>query len=1054
MSSESLLKALGYDQSPHFLQGDKLDSVPGYSHIFRRATELCSLSGVYVLKEPVANSRTIIPSVYICEAESVEHADTIHKNVWNQNVVPFLMIATPDAVRLYSGFRYADSPTAASAQGGNGILETAIQFNEITDKLSCFRASSIDDGTLWREMGGKITPESRLDWQLLNNLKLLDKKLQEDGASKAKTHALIGKYVYIRYLRDRNIISDRKLQQWKLDIEDVFGRNAKIDALHRLISQLEQWLNGSIFPLKLDESSTKDAEYLKMVASTFKGDVPKGQMHLNFNAYDFSYIPIETLSVIYEQFLHSTGSGKDVGAYYTPLPVVNFMLEELDDRKPLLDGMKVFDPACGSGAFLVQCYRRLIEREISVKGGIPQPERLRDLLTVNIFGMDQDVDACAVAELSLILTLLDYVNPPDLQDQANANFKLPSIRNTNIFNKNFFDPQMPWDGSPNKLEFQWIVGNPPWKEVDVKTIKPHEEPAVKWMEANRKAFPVGRLQLAEAFAWKCSLHAHPDCSFALLLPATTLFKSDAHKFRREFFGRLDVWCVVNFSNLRHILFRDADQPAAAFFYSETMDLKRKFSSNQTVVTYSPMLANQEAGRYSETGRAKEMWAIVVNSGEIQHVPLSEAATGGGLPWKLAMWGTARDRRLITVLSKTHPSLDEFIKANGFHRSQGVQLRKKTADESLEFVAELIGKKKLDVKQLRGYRRVFAFPSAAISNIGDDETYVREGRINPIPACRPPHVIISAAGNFSVFTDEFLVHPHPHIAISGDKKQTALLKALSLFLSSSFATYYKFFATPLWGVERDRIELKPLLSIPTPLGKLKPDDLNRWEALHDLLAAMPPVPPSRGRAKPKSSMRQGFDAMLPGMELEEEPKNGKRIDELMGRLDALVYEAFKIAKNEQWVIEDFVKAKMKLNDGQLGKEAVRAPKAPELTTYCDIIRSELDAFVSARPGQKHRAVVVYDNLSAMVQVDMMDTTGDEPASLVLKAEAAASLEFMRIRTKLLVERGQWFYFNRNLRIYRGKTTFLFKPMQRMHWSRSQALADASLIVAETINSLRG
>ena len=388
----------------NFLRGERLECVPGYSHIFRRATELCSLSGVYVLAEPVSNSRTVVPAVYVCNAESAEQADLIHKNVWNQNVVPFLVISTPQTVRLYSGFRYAAFQMVSGEKPqDNGILETAIEFNQVAEKLRHFQAASIDDGTIWRELGSKITPESRLDWQLLDNLKNLDEKLQAKGASKLKAHSLIGKYVYIRYLRDRDIISNWRLQQWHIDIENVFGRDAKIEALQELTTQLESWLNGSIFPLTLDPLSEQDAQYLRMVASTFKGDEPDGQMHLNFRAYDFSYIPIETLSVIYEQFLHSTGSGRDVGAYYTPLPIVNFMLEELDDRKPLTDGMKVFDPACGSGAFLVQCYRRLIEREIVDQRAIPPPERLRDLLTANIDGMDQDADAGAVAELSLVL---------------------------------------------------------------------------------------------------------------------------------------------------------------------------------------------------------------------------------------------------------------------------------------------------------------------------------------------------------------------------------------------------------------------------------------------------------------------------------------------------------------------------------------------------------------------------------------------------------------------------------------------------------------------------
>ena len=368
-------------------------------------------------------------------------------------------------------------------------------------------------------------------------------------------------------------------------------------------------------------------------------------------------------------------------------------------------------------------------------------------------------------------------------------------------------------------------------EVDKKKIKAHEIPAVRWMESNKKQYPVARLQLAEAFAWKCTLHADPECVFALLLPATTLFKADGHRFRRRFLSSLDVWCVVNFSNLRHILFREAIQPAAAFFYSKCLDLKRKFSSDQTVVTYSPMLANQEAGRYAESGKAKEMWAIVVNSGEIQHVQMSEAATGGGLPWKLAMWGTARDRRLIRVLSKRFPSLDTFLKANDFSRKQGVQLRHESSKEGKRFVEELVGKHILDVNVIKEFKQLFSFPETATRGTIDAEwAYLRERGTNPLPACRPPHVIVSAAGRFAVFSDDFLAYPHPHVGISGQPEQKMLLKALSLYLSSNFATYYGFFATALWGVERDRIELKPLLQIPVSLGFLEKSDLSRWARL--------------------------------------------------------------------------------------------------------------------------------------------------------------------------------------------------------------------------------
>jgi hypothetical protein len=42
-----------------------------------------------------------------------------------------------------------------------------------------------------------------------------------------------------------------------------------------------------------------------------------------------------------------------------------------------------------------------------------------------------------------------------------------------------------------------------------------------------------------------------------------------------------------------------------------------------------------------------------------------------------------------------------------------------------------------------------------------------------------------------------------------------------------------------------------------------------------------------------------------------------------------------------------------------------------------------------------------------------------------------------------------YFDRNLRVYEGTKTFVFKPMQRFHWTESQALMDARQIIAETL-----
>src|SRR6185437_6479346 len=184
--------------------------------------------------------------------------------------------------------------------------------------------------------------------------------------------------------------------------------------------RVDTWLNGAVFPLSAPDINEVGAEALRKVMSVFHGEQAANAQLPLFSFYDFSFIPIETLSVVYEQFLHALpgsagqSEGEARAAYYTPLPLVNFMLDRLDANLPLQPGMRVLDPSCGSGAFLVQCYRKLIECRRQAIGRKLSPAQLDGLLTRHIFGVDIDEDACQIAELSLSLTLLDYVDPPDL----------------------------------------------------------------------------------------------------------------------------------------------------------------------------------------------------------------------------------------------------------------------------------------------------------------------------------------------------------------------------------------------------------------------------------------------------------------------------------------------------------------------------------------------------------------------------------------------------------------------------------------------------------------
>jgi len=1037
MRIKRLLGRIGYADSPCFLTGRNLRQHPGYAHIFRQASLSCALRGVYVLREQAGENLTgssIVPIVYVCEAKSHEEAERIHQLVWNQNVVPFVLVSTPSEIRLYPGFRFKPQKDNSASQA---ILSVANSAVDLLSRLEDFTAKGIDGGSIWRSWSKEVTPEARVDWTLLANLKGLSEWLRSgtEPLDRHNAHALIGRYVYLKYLRDRKILSDGKLKEWRITHDEVFSRTASVEALNKISCHLDEWLNGSVFPLP-PRKALSDG-HVQKVAGVFFGDEPTGQLHLPFAAYDFAHIPIETLSEVYEMFLHAEGEGRKLGAYYTPIHLVNFILDELDARSPLKQGMKVLDPACGSGAFLVQCYRRLIERQIaSRKSGRLRPAELRELMTSHIYGVDIDEDACGVTELSLALTLLDYVRPPDLR--AHPTFRLPLLRNKNIFlcPKGFFDPDSDWARNKQVTGYDWIVGNPPWKELDAKDVQPQEKLTLEWIRTNKDRFPIGGYQVAEAFAWKTVDSLSARGIVGLLLPAMTLFKKQSEAFRRKFFVCNQVWCVVNFANLAEVLFAGRSRvPACAMFFSILSEAAQS-SARPGILTYAPLVANQLANRPGDLGRRQETWSITVNASEVREVPVLEAAGGGSLPWKLAMWGSARDKRLLESVKRKSPStLCIFAQKHRLLVSEGIPLRKKGADEPLDPLPEVRGKWQLNMDALRECGQIYAFLQDALKRVEPDWAFVRKNRGElPLAASRPPHIIVDVARRFAVYSEEFIAVPARQIGIAGNADQAPLLKALALYLSSDFAKYHQYLLGAQCGIQKLVVNKETLEQIPVPLDALGPDDLAELAKLHDDLA----VASRKRQEHTKATLFEQDDA---------------NIEELQSRLNKAVFDYLGITPEDQWLVRDFLDVRIKLNQGKLAKEAMQSASEADMATYAKALQAAIEAFFDEDMANRHGVTVFYSRDSAMVKVVHGAGVGSRQPT-VEKVDAVAARHFDNLRSRLLKPYPQWLYFNRNLSIFQGRTTYVFKPRERLHWLRSQALLDADAFIAEKVAATGG
>ena len=1004
---------LGYEDSPNFLRVSGLEGRPfaGLDHAYRKARDECGLHGIYLLRDERRQAET--PVVFYCRAEDEQAANEIHRKVWNQGVVPFVLVETPRCLRLYSGFRC--NPKGATDRE-RGVLAAAVSFLEASDRLDALRPQGIDSGAVWEHWGADS--QGRVDWALLAELERLGKELRGRGLERRHAHALVGRFVYLRYLRDRGILSDSKLARWGLAGRDLFGQRAQLAAFWELNDRLDGWLNGSVFPL--DRTALR-VEHLQLVASVFMGGSAGGQLALDLGLYDFSFIPIEMLSVIYQQFLHAPGEaetskGREKGTYYTPLPLVNYVLAELEGKRPLVEGMRVLDPSCGSGAFLVQCYRTLAERRL--RRGPVTPAELSALLTEHIFGVERDGDACRVAEMSLVLALLDYVDPPDLE--PHPEFRLPTLHDTNVFEADFFDPNSPWATRRDSFRADWLVGNPPW--VEAKASKADDRLAFEWMRANSERFPTGGNQLAEAFVW----HSLPLLDAAgvagLLLPAMTLFKMESTRFRARLFQSVRAWCVANFANLAYVLFAGrAEAPAVALFYAPRDPDPPEETGDERIFTFAPMLANQRAGRPGRSGRRKDTWSVVVDSAEAREIRASTAQTGDFLPWKEAMWGSPLDGRLLRRVAGRFPTLGELADEHGLNLSQGIELRSGDSREAIDPVPEIAGERQVDFSTLRGCGRIFAFPEHALSRIPPDLANVRKGRGDlPLSVSRPPHVILDEGRRFAVFGDSFLAVPPRQIGISGEKGNGDLLKAIGLYLGSDFCRYHQFLCTPRWGVSHSVATLASLKAIPVPLVLLDDSALAEWANLHDGLVAR------YGSAPPP--------------------------DEVLREIDGKTYNLLGLTATERILVEDFVAWNMQMVKGKVPSALVAVPTDAAMRAYLALLRDELDAFVGSESGLRHEIHAVRGGGSAMLAVQLRVQAAPEPPTLVRGTEGTAAV-LAATRDRLVRRHSQWLYFERSLKIYEEGTMYVLKPLEAIHWTRRHAILDAGEIVAETLGAAK-
>jgi len=612
-----LLDRLSYSSSNGWVAAKEFETVGTHRFAFAQAREQMQVVGVFCwLSHSHEQCRVNTPLVYVAKAAGRADAQNIHRKVWSQGLVPFLLIATLDEVILCEGFRYVrqnwdENVKTYSWKDVTNVHATS-SSNRTRMGLAQLSATRLRSSLFWRDYAIDVT--GRVDQRLLEGLDGLSWNLINGLGVSTKlgyraANGLIGKLLYVFFLADRGVINQKWLNErghGQIQLSNETSSWPK-QSLWKLLADLDDIFNGSIFPLSPSDRAKIDYTHIDLVRRIMKHGAAiaeSGTLQLALFDIDLGVLRVETLSAVYEQFLENvkTGERRRVGAYYTPPFLVDLVLNQLEDVRQIEDGTTILDPAAGSGVFLVGAYRRILERERTTAVEPMSLDTVRGLLKRNIFGVERNVDACNVAAFSLYLTMLDYVTPRDLTRVARGEDPkklFPSLVNQNLFPQDFFARSI----SSKIPKVTCAVGNPPWQALK----KLGSTSATKWLESHPES-PVGNDQAAELFVWKALReHLVDNGVIAMLIPAKSLVNPTSARFRDTLANAFSILGTINLSHLRHNLFVEAKHACAGLFVQN-----KPPQPDERTWIYSPLSVSQPF-----VSRQEIPWTLVMDRADVQ-----------------------------------------------------------------------------------------------------------------------------------------------------------------------------------------------------------------------------------------------------------------------------------------------------------------------------------------------------------------------------------------------------------------------------------------------------
>lgn len=1013
-----------------------------YQHLLLRAWDEMELTGVLTLNGT--------PTVYVSDSKKPIHpakAAERQCQFWNQGLATVLLLRDPGRLRVFSSMEPPISQATATEVDVNSLIVEKINLVTQAAWAEKFYLE-LGNGHYYAKHAAKFDPRESVDAYLIDNLESV-RDVLTSGKSKlspSMAHAFLGRILFTCYLCHRGII---KLENYVgggpwLDLRDLLS-NAPADRIKtllfgKLFPNLKKRFNGSMFDDDLGvEQEAIRPSHLDAVLHFLEGsEGKKGQRILGFWAYRFDFIPVETISSIYEKFLeHEDGGTKrKLGAYYTPRLLAEMTLDlALRDRKNI-SNLRFIDPSCGSGIFLVLAFNRLVARWNSDCKKEPSVnERAEALLGIlgQLRGVDMNLTACRIACFSLYLAFLDQFSPSDVEEYVEVTgHRLPNLLVAKgnglkkasipvIWKRDFLSISGEWQG-----QFDIVVGNPPW------------EGRGKGQIANRFMEEVPGLLAAGGRS-------------ALILPSK-IFLNKTDDLQRRWLGRVTLETMVQLADYRFILFKEAICPACIVGFTAGEPAR-----DHEIEYIAPKVTRVEL----------RDGLILVAPQDRKWIGLSDLLDEGredplSVVWKTHLWGTPRDQKLLDYLF-TLPRLSEL--ATLISKKRKVKSKAKPDRELKDFDTWSDSDCFVTPDSLEGIAFLCKQACIPLRKHFDDAGYLLGKLYSKPPEClfTPPMVLLNqgfSAAGFSAskqvvrFQDSLQSFSNPN---GGDEEALLFLAA---FFRSKLARYMAFHTSSNLATERDKVHLDEVLRLPFFLPGHEEITWDVSESYGRIVAAMRSE--EKRMAASASKYENGFRRTKTDL-FDDDAKSweeawlaSERVNGLKFRtsLDSFFYEYFGLTDQDIALVEDTCDI---FDKGDTPPSLEKARDIPTLAPidepeglepYATMLAKTLNQWASG--PMKVAATGTVDSQSGFAMVELTQTK-DERAFRAITRSGKVLDAVRRLQEASMEKLGSSLSFQRNGWFFDGKRILIVKPARLGDWTRTAALNDAAELFAHISES---